>query len=61
MNPRWLFRMAVWAHRPPGTKRVLFVLGIVVACLLLFLIDRYVGLPDWMSMEPIRRNRLPLE
>lgn len=59
MNPRQLFRMAKWAHRPPSTKRVLLVLGVVLACLIFFAIDRVIGFPDWMQMEPVRRPQVP--
>jgi len=56
MNPRWLFRMARWSRRPPSTRRVLLVLGIVAFCLAIFAIERYVGWPDWMTVEPVRRR-----
>ncbi|WP_198586139.1 hypothetical protein [Roseovarius salinarum] len=52
MNPRWLFRMARWAQRPPSERRVKLVLGIVAACVALFVIERYVGWPDALSVEP---------
>ena len=61
MNYRIFLRMAKWAHTPPGTKRVVLVLSIVVACLLLFAIERFIGLPEWTQMEPTRTNRLPLQ
>lgn len=56
MNPRWLFRMARWAHRPPGMKRVLLVLGIVVLCLVILGIERFIGWPDWMTVTPAGRR-----
>jgi len=56
MNPRWLLRMAKLAHRPPGEKRVLLVLGIVVLCVAVFAVERYVGWPEWMTTEPARRG-----
>ena len=52
MNPRWLFRMARWARNPPSEGRVKLVLGIVVLCLALFAIERFIGWPDWLSTEP---------
>ena len=61
MTPRWFFRMAKWAHNPPGTKRVLLVLGIISACVLLYGVERFIGLPDWMGLEPTRRTRFPTE
>ena len=60
MNPRWLFRMAKWAHRPPSEKRVKLVLGIIVVCLAVFAIEYFIGWPDWMTLEPAgRRGWLP--
>lgn len=56
MNPRWLFRMARWAHRPPSAKRVLLVLGIVAACFAIVAVERFVGWPDWMTVEPAGRR-----
>ncbi|KRS18040.1 hypothetical protein [Roseovarius indicus] len=60
MNPRWLFRMAKWAQRPPSEKRVKLVLGVIVLCLLLVAIEYFIGWPDWMTVEPAgRRGWLP--
>lgn len=61
MNPRWLFRMAKWAHTPPGTQRVMLVLGIAVLCLIVFGIERFIGLPDWMTVDPTRKGRFPTQ
>ncbi len=52
MNHRWLLRMARWAQNPPSDKRVVFVLGIAAVCIALFLIERYVGWPDYLSPDP---------
>ncbi len=59
MNYRMLFRMAKWAHTPPGAKRVVLVLSIIAACLMLFAVERFIGLPDWTQMDPTRDKRLP--
>lgn len=56
MNPRWLFRMARWAHRPPGEARVRLVLGVVALCLLLAAVEYFIGWPDWMSLQPTGRR-----
>jgi hypothetical protein len=32
------------------------VLGVVVLCALLFLIERYIGWPDWMTVEKVPRR-----
>lgn len=52
MNHHWLFRMARWARNPPSEGRVKFVIAIILACIALFGIEYFWGLPDWMSMEP---------
>ncbi len=59
MNMRQLLRMARWARHPPSAKRVKLVLGVVAICLLLFAIERWIGVPDWLQLEPQRRIRLP--
>ncbi len=58
MNPRWLLRMAKWAHRPPGAARVRLVLGVIALCLALLAVERFIGWPDWLRVEPVRRHLL---
>ncbi len=52
MTPRWLFRMARWAQNPPSAGRVKFVLGIVGICLAIFAVEYFIGLPEWMAVDP---------
>ena len=59
MNLRQLLRMSKWARHPPSAKRVKLVIGIVVICLVLFAIERWIGVPEWLQMERMRRPRLP--
>ena len=58
MNIRHLLRMSKWARKPPSEKRVKLVIGIVVICLILFAIERWFGVPDWMQMELPRRGNI---
>lgn len=58
MNFRHLLRMSKWARNPPGEKRVKLVIGIVVICLILFAIERWIGVPDWLQMELPRRDKI---
>ncbi|MEM6375973.1 MAG: hypothetical protein AAF686_07000 [Pseudomonadota bacterium] len=44
--------MKRWAQNPPSERRVIFILSIVGLCLLLFALERFVGLPDWMQLAP---------
>ena len=62
MNARWLVRAARWAHRPPSWGRVKLVFGIVAAGLLLVAVERYIGWPDWATLDPApKRVRLQPE
>ncbi|ALI54551.1 hypothetical protein IMCC12053_603 [Celeribacter marinus] len=47
----WLIRAKRWAKHPPSTKRIIFVFGIVAACVVLYLIERAGLLPEWMQLE----------
>ncbi|PIE13783.1 MAG: hypothetical protein CSA70_03440 [Rhodobacterales bacterium] len=52
MNPLHFLRMARWARHPPSAWRVRLVLGVVAVCLLLVAIERFVGVPDWLTLDP---------
>jgi len=54
MNPVHLLRMMKWVRKPPGRRKVILVLGVVAVCLVLFAIERWIGVPDWLQIEPIR-------
>lgn len=56
MNFRHLMRMNKWARNPPSETRVKLVFGIVAACLVLVLIEKFIGWPDMLTLEPQRRN-----
>ena len=58
-NLRHLLRMSKWARNPPGEKRVKLVIGIIVICLILFAVERWIGVPDWMQMDLPRQQRIP--
>ncbi|SFR14221.1 hypothetical protein [Poseidonocella sedimentorum] len=56
----WLLvRLARWARHPPSPARARLILGVFVICLLLVVLERLVGLPDWASLDP-RGARWPL-
>ncbi|MEQ8255614.1 MULTISPECIES: hypothetical protein [Roseovarius] len=44
--------MSRWAQNPPSAGRVKFVFAIIGICLLIFGIEYFVGLPDWMAVDP---------
>ncbi|MGK7652984.1 hypothetical protein ACSQ76_11390 [Roseovarius sp. B08] len=52
MNPRWLFRMSRWAQNPPSAGRVKFVFAIIGICLLIVAAEHFIGLPEWMAVDP---------
>ncbi|EEW25969.1 hypothetical protein [Rhodobacter ferrooxidans] len=54
MNMTWLVRMARWARHPPSWGRVKLVAGVVAACLVLVVLEKFIGWPDWLAV-----NRLP--
>ena len=55
MHPLWLLRMAQWARNPPSAKQVAFVLAIVAACLLLYLVERTLGWPEFLTPDRMGR------
>jgi len=57
-SPLQLLRMSKWARHPPSMRRVLLVLGVVVLCLVLFGIERFVGWPDALTPEGPARPRI---
>ncbi|WP_204318761.1 hypothetical protein [Pseudooceanicola aestuarii] len=55
MDPtRWLLRASRWARNPPSEKRVLLVLGIILACLAIWGLEQLVGFPDWLAPNSLR-------
>jgi hypothetical protein len=59
MSFHHLLRMAKWAKRPPSAKQVKMVIGIVLFCLILVAIERWIGVPDWVPEKMPNRPRLP--
>jgi hypothetical protein len=49
-----LMRMAQWARNPPSPARMKFTVGIVVICLAIFCIERWVGWPNWIPLDAER-------
>ncbi|MBR9649813.1 hypothetical protein [Thalassovita aquimarina] len=47
----WLFRMSKWARNPPSARRVRLVLLIIVICLVVYAVERWIGWPDWATVE----------
>jgi len=54
MDWLWLLRMRQWAQHPPSARKVRLVIGVIVVCLALYAIERWIGWPDWMTLDPVR-------
>ncbi|MEQ3626529.1 MAG: hypothetical protein ABNH26_15025 [Celeribacter sp.] len=54
----WLMRARRWVQNPPPMSRVLLVIAVIGICLALFAVERWIGLPEWMSADP-RGGRVP--
>lgn len=52
---RWFLRMSLWARRPPSEKRVKLVLAVIALCLVLYGIERWIGWPEALTAERLRR------
>jgi hypothetical protein len=64
MNLRHFFRMNQWARRPPSAQRVKLVFGVIFLCLLLVAIERFVGWPEALTLDPKPRlgvKAVPIE
>ena len=58
---RQMLRMSKWARNPPSARMVMMVAGIVVVALLIVGVEKYLGWPDFLSLDPQpRRPRIPL-
>lgn len=51
MNLMWLIRAKRWSQRPPSVGRIKLVFGVVLVCLVLVGIEKFIGVPDWMQLE----------
>ncbi|MFD1881371.1 hypothetical protein [Paracoccus pacificus] len=57
-NLIWLLRASRWARRPPSTRMVILVLGIIAVALLLVGLEKLGMWPDWATLQQ-GRGRLP--
>jgi hypothetical protein len=51
MNLTWLVRMAHWAKNPPSADRVKLVVCVIVLCVALVAVEKFIGWPDWLTTE----------
>jgi hypothetical protein len=52
MRLGWFLRMSRWARNPPSPGRVKLVLGVIAVCIALVVVEKYVGWPDWLTVNP---------
>jgi len=58
MHLHHFLRMARWARHPPSARRVKLVLGVLLACAVLLLIERTIGWPDFLSADTPANGRI---
>jgi hypothetical protein len=51
MGLGWLIRAKRWVQNPPSWGRVKLVLGVVAACVLLVLIEQFIGWPKALTLQ----------
>lgn len=55
---RLLLRAKRMAQHPPPMWKVKLVIGVIVLLLAIAGIERFVGWPDWMTLEPAGRRQI---
>ncbi|AKO96622.1 hypothetical protein MALG_01437 [Marinovum algicola DG 898] len=50
----WLYRMSLWARRPPSARQVMLVLAVIAVCLAIYAVERWVGWPEALTAERLR-------
>lgn len=51
LNARQFLRIRLWTDKPPSLRRVLLVFGVVLACGLIYSVERWGGWPQELSRE----------
>lgn len=51
MSYRWFIRMSRWARNPPSATQVKLVLGVILACFVLFGYEWMFGWPEWLTLD----------
>ncbi|WP_187644510.1 hypothetical protein [Tabrizicola thermarum] len=52
----WLLRARRWVQNPPSAGRVRLVFAVVALCLAIVAVERWIGWPDWMTVDSLRRK-----
>jgi len=54
MNMRWLVMAKRWVQNPPSPQQIKFIAAIIGICLILLVIERSFGWPDWLTPNRMR-------
>lgn len=54
MNIRHFLRMSKWARNPPSERRVKFLFGVILACLVIAGIEYLGWWPEWARVQSLR-------
>ena len=52
MNFFWFLRMRRWVQHPPSPRKVKVVLAVIALCLALYAIERWLGWPEALQVQP---------
>jgi hypothetical protein len=44
---------------PPSPARIKLVFGVVLVCLVLVGVEKFIGVPEWMQLERTNRGGIP--
>ena len=51
--------MSRWARNPPSPRMVKLVLSIVAVAAAIYLVERHLGWPEWMTVDNTRGRLMP--
>jgi len=54
---RFLLKAKLWVRNPPSEKRVMLVVAAIAICLLIVGIEKFIGWPEWATVEKMRGFR----
>lgn len=58
MNIFWLLKMKRWSQNPPSKQRIMVFLAVITICVGIVLIEKFIGWPDALTVEPTGRARV---
>ncbi|TKZ21259.1 hypothetical protein FAP39_07520 [Shimia litoralis] len=58
MNIRHYLRMARWARNPPSAGRVKMIFAILIVCIVVWMLERWLGWPDALTPNYAPKGRV---